>query len=109
MLRLAHHNLQAVRFPEEEVIDDLLRPAARKLVKQARDLAVNLIDTSDLEYGYMADLGVDVVNRKKGVLHGARWEALGSCTITPEWCLHIPNYSRQALFTSSEKHFFVGM
>ena len=30
------------------------------------------------------------------------------CNVTPEWCLHVPDYTCPALFTSSEKQFLQG-
>ena len=119
LLRLVHWILRAIRFRfPEDVVDNLLQQASGKLDREARQLALDLIDTSDLQYGYTADLGVDEVHSKKGVLQpvsyaagvvdGDWWEALGMCTITPEWCLHVPHYTCPALFTSSEKHFLRG-
>ena len=43
-----------------------------------------------------------------GVVDGDWWETLGTCNVTPEWCLHLPDYTCPALFTSSEKHFLQG-
>ena len=116
VLRLAKRNLLAIRFRFlEEVVVDLPRQAAGKVVGGARELAVDLIDTGDSEYGYTADLGLDEVNRKKEVLQllpytvnavdGDRREALGTCNITPEWRLPVPSYKCPTLSTSSKKHF----
>ena len=67
MLHHTHPNPLAIWlcFPQE-VLDQLFRQACRKLVSEIWNLAVNLIDTSDLEHGYAADLWVDEVNQKKG-------------------------------------------
>ena len=99
-------------------MDDLLQQASGKLDREAHQFALHLIDTSDLQYGHTADLIVDEVHRKKGVLQplpctagvvdGDWWETLGTCSVTPEWCLHVPGYTCPALFTSSEKHFLQG-
>ena len=97
-------------------MDDLLQQASGKLDWAARQLALDLIVTSDLQYGYAVDLGVHERHRKKGMLQplpyvvevadGDRWEALGTCNIIPEW--RLPNSTWPDPFTSSEKHFLQG-
>ena len=126
LLRLVHPTLRAIRFClPEDMLGDLLHQASMKLDQEARQLALDLIDTTDLQYGYAADLRVDEVHRKKGVLQplpyaegvvdGNWWDALGMCAITVEWCLHVaitvqwclhvPDCTYPALFASVEKHF----
>ena len=99
-------------------MDDLLQQASCKLDHKAHQFAVDLINTSDLRYAHTAELGADELHHKKGVLQplpfmarvedGDWWETLGTCTVKPEWCLHVPNYTYLALFASSEKHFLQG-
>ena len=69
LLRQVHRNLPAIRFRFlEDVVDHLVQQASGKLDREARQFALDLIDTSDLHYGHTSDLGVDEVQRKKGVL-----------------------------------------
>ena len=77
----------------EDVVDHLVQQASGKLDREARQFALDLIDTSDLHYGHTADLGVDEVQRKKGVatlaytarvVDGDWWVTLRRCNVTPE-------------------------
>ena len=80
-----------------------------------QEFALDLIHTSDFHKGHTADLGVDKVHCKQGVLQplsytarvvgGDSWETLGTCNVTRECCLHVADYTCPALFTSLEKHF----
>ena len=82
---------------------DLLPQGPGKLDPEARQFALGLIDPMDLQYGHIADLGVNEEHRKKGVLQHLPytaivvdanwWETLGTCNATTECCLHIPDHT----------------
>ena len=102
LLREVHRNPRAIRFRvPENGLHDLLQQASGKLDGEARQFGLDLIGTSDLKYGHTADLGVNEVHRKKGVLQplpctarevdGDWWKTLGTCNVASEFCLHVPN------------------
>ena len=118
-LRSVHPSLQAIRFRfPVDAVHDLCQQATARLDTSTRQFGLEIVDTSDLQYGYTADVGVTEVPLKKGILphlpytvgvvNGDLWETLRVCPIVPEWTHVVPDYTTPAMFTTEEPYFLLG-
>ena len=97
MLRPVHPAIGVVRFRfPVGAVQDLCEQSSGKPIGTPHEFGTRVIDTKDLQHGWIADLGVSCVAPKKGLLDalpfgvgvvsGEWWESLSACPINPEWC-----------------------
>ena len=115
-----HPSLRAIRlcFPVDAV-DNLCQKGTRKLDTSPRQFGLEIVDTSDLQHGYIADVGVTQVRLKQGILlhlpctlgvvNGDLWKTFRVCPIVPGWTHVVPEFTTPAVFTTVEPYFLQGV
>ena len=118
-LRSVHPCLRAIRFCfPVDAVHDFCQLATGKLDTSRRLFGLEIVDTSDLQYGYTADVGVTEVPLNNGtlphlpytmgVVNGECWETLRVCPIVREWTHVVPDFTTPAAFTAEEPYFLQG-
>ena len=119
MVRLVHPTIRAVRFCfPVDVVHDLCHLSTAKLTGTPLEFGTRVVDTTDLQQGWTANLGVTHVAASKGLLErppfgvrvvsGEWWKSLSACPIHPEWCHVVPEYTTPSLYRTKEHVFLRG-